>query len=167
MKKALLMSLCLATSLNIHAQDVLFTVDGINVTNDDANAATVVYGVDFSKLSPEQKELFWNRIAEHKVFYKEAQKAGITNEHEYKQIVQFQAEEFAGDAWFNREVQKTKASDKEIKEFYNKNKTQFVENGKQLTLKDENLKKYIENIVKQEKVRKKYLEKIKIDVVKK
>lgn len=127
MKKTIL-SLVTAAFLttSINAQDkVLATVNGDKITNSDVAVLLKNPKINFEDLTKVQQDQILENLVEQKLLSQEAMKSGITKTAEYKGELEKLKQTLAFQIWM-RDLGKTiKVSDKELKEFYNQNKSKY------------------------------------------
>ncbi len=115
----------MATSLM--ASDILATVDGKNVTKQDAQAfvRATAPNANYTELTPEQKGMITNRLVERVLFIEAAKKGGIENSPEYKENIVKLQDELMVSLWMKEQMATAIVSDSEAKEFYEDNKDKF------------------------------------------
>lgn len=112
-----------ATTLN--AQTVYATVNGDEVTKQDIASVVRNNKVDFESLPKETKTRIINQAVEKKLLTQKAVKSGVENDPTYKASLEKVKQDLALEIWMQKEFVKVKASEKEQKNFYNKNKEKF------------------------------------------
>ncbi|MEA3491703.1 MAG: peptidyl-prolyl cis-trans isomerase [Campylobacterota bacterium] len=125
MIKVSVVAAMMATSLM--ASDILATVDGKNVTKQDAQAfvRATAPGANYEELNPEQKEMITNRLIERVLFIEAAKKEGIEKSSEYKENIVKLQDELMVSLWMKEQMANAIVSDSEAKEFYEDNKDKF------------------------------------------
>jgi parvulin-like peptidyl-prolyl isomerase len=127
-------SILLTSSLSFAA--TLATVDGTNITDQDVTSALMQATQGRLAQVPPQKQeqlkkQFLEELIAKEVIYKDAKKKGITNSKEYKEqldkIINNIKKDLAIKLWQKRLYDGIKISDKELKDYYNKNKQEFME----------------------------------------
>lgn len=120
---SLIATLALST-LSLNAADY-GSVNGDNITNEDI--ATVIRNpnVDFEKLPKQTKNKVLEQIVEKKLLTEKALKSGVKSDAKYKEALAKVEKELALEIWMQNESKKIKVSDKEMKDFYDKNKEKF------------------------------------------
>ena len=109
------------------ASDILATVDGKNITRQDAQlfVRATAPGTNFEQLTPEQKKMITDRLVERVLFIKAAKKEGIENTPEYKENLEKLKDELLVSLWMKVQMDNAIVSDSEAKEFYEANKAKF------------------------------------------
>jgi len=117
----------MATS--VIASDILATVNGKNITKQDAQAFVTASApqANFTQLSPADKKLVINRLVEKVLFTELAAKEGIDKNPEFKRNMEKIKEELLVNMWMKTQLDNALVSASEAKEFYNKNKDKFME----------------------------------------
>lgn len=127
-------TLLLTTTISFAA--TLATVDGAKITDEDVtNALMQATQGRLSQLPAQKQEQlkkqFLDEMISKEVIYKDAKKQGITNSKEYKEQLQKVIESIKKDLairlWQKKVLDGIKISDKELKEYYNKNKQEFMQ----------------------------------------
>ncbi len=126
-KTSLLTVTIMATS--VIASDILATVNGKNITKQDAQAFVTASApqANFTQLSPADKKLVINRLVEKVLFTELAAKEGIDKNPEFKRNMEKIKEELLVNMWMKTQLDNALVSASEAKEFYNKNKDKFME----------------------------------------
>lgn len=126
-KTSLLTVTILATS--VVASDILVTVNGKNITKQDAQAFVTASApqANFTQLSPADKKLVINRLVEKVLFTELAAKEGIDKKPEFKRNMEIIKEELLVNMWMKTQMDNTLVSASEAKEFYHKNKDKFMQ----------------------------------------
>lgn len=156
-----------AATLSLSASDILVTVNGKNITKQDAekfvaaSSAKTTYG----QLNDSQKEMIKSRLIEKALFTELAQKEGIEKTPEFKDTLEKIKEELLVNIWMKKQLDNAIVSDSEAKEFYDKNAKKFVKpemvHARHILVKEE---KEAEEIIKTliplkgEKLKEKFIE---------
>jgi len=129
MKRAIKVSIVAASMLftGLMASDVLATVDGKNVTKQDAQlfVRATAQGINYEQLTPEQKKMITDRLVERVLFIEAAKKEGIEKTPEYKENLEKLKDELLVSLWMKAQMDNALVSDSEAKEFYENNKDKF------------------------------------------
>ncbi|AKF24477.1 peptidylprolyl isomerase [Sulfurovum lithotrophicum] len=131
------------------ASDILATVNGKNITKQDAEAfvSATAQNAHFSQLTPAQKKMITERLIEKELFKELAQKEGIENDPEFKVALEKIKDELAVNLWMKKQLDSIVVSDSEAKEFYEKNKDKFIQKemvqARHILVKDEKTAKEI------------------------
>lgn len=126
MKKLVFSTLSLAVAVSLNAT-VFATVNGKDITEVQLAPLLAGTGLNPATLQAEQKKQIIDRAIEFQLLVDQAKKSGVTNENAYKQQLELAKDELAVRAWQGKRISETKVSDKEIQDFYNKNKNKFIE----------------------------------------
>jgi len=140
-KTSLVAAAFMASSLV--ASDILATVDGKNITKQDAEAfvSATAPNAHFSQLNPAQQNMIKERLIEKVLFMELAKKEGIENDPEFKAALEKIKNELFVNVWMKKQLDSIVISDSEAKEFYEKNKDKFVQketvHARHILVKDE------------------------------
>jgi parvulin-like peptidyl-prolyl isomerase len=126
-KRSLLAAALCATS--IVASDVLVTVNGKNITKQDAEAFVQATAPNqhFENLNKAQQQMIKERLIEKRLFTDLAKQEGIDKKPEFKRNMEKIKEELLVNMWMKEQMDNAVVSDSEAKEFYEKNKKQFMQ----------------------------------------
>ena len=126
-KTSLVAAAFMASSLV--ASDILATVNGTNITKQDAEAfvSATAPNAHFSQLDPAQQNMIKERLIEKVLFMELAKKEGIENDPEFKAALEKIKNELAVNLWMKKQLDSIVVSDSEAKEFYEKNKDKFIQ----------------------------------------
>ena len=165
-------ALMLTSSLTFAA--TLATVDGTKITDEDVTNALMQATQGRLAQLPEQKQQqlkkqFLDELIAKQVIYEDAQKKGITTSKEYKEqldkIIASIKKDLAIKLWQKRLFEGIKVSDKELRNYYNKNKQEFMQkesvHARHILVKSEDEAKKIINQLKTlsgEKLKKRFIE---------
>jgi len=164
-KTSLVAAAFMASSLV--ASDILATVNGKNITKQDAEAfvSATAPNAHFSQLDPAQQKMITERLIEKVLFMELAKKEGIENDPEFKAALEKIKNELAVNLWMKKQLESIVISDSEAKEFYEKNKDKFVQKemvqARHILVKDEKTAKEIIKELKPlkgEALKKKFIE---------
>ncbi len=125
-KTSLLAVAVMATS--VVASDILVTVNGKNITKQDAEAFVSATNpqAHYEQLTPEQKALVKKTLVEKALFSELAKKEGIQKSPEFKRNMEKIGNELAVNMWMKKQMDNAVVSDSEAKAFYDKNKDKFI-----------------------------------------
>ena len=119
-------SLALSSSLFAQADKVYAVVNGENITASDIAVALRDPRIQFDKLQEVQKKQVLTNVVEQKVLAQKAFKSEIVKSAEFKKELEKVKQNLAYQMWI-RDLSKTvKASDKEVKAYYEKNKAKYI-----------------------------------------
>lgn len=140
-KTSLITAAIMATSLC--ASDILVTVNGKNITKQDAetfvNASSPQ--AHFSQLDQSQKAMIVDRLVEKALFTELALKEGIDKKPEFARNMEKIKEELLVNMWMKTQMDNAVVSDSEAKAFYDKNADKFMQkasvHARHILVKDE------------------------------
>jgi len=120
-------ALLFATSLL--ASDILVTVNGKNITKQDAQAFVTASApqTNFLELSPSVQKLVIDRLVEKVLFTELADKDGIDKKPEFQENMQKIKDELLVSMWMQEQMNNALVSASEAQEFYDNNKGSFME----------------------------------------
>ncbi len=164
--KTSLLAVALCTTSMV-ASDVLVTVNGKNITKQDAEAFVnaTAPNAHFEKLSKAQQQMIKERLIEKTLFTELAKQEGIDKKPEFKRNMEKIKEELLVNMWMKEQMDNAVVSDSEAKEFYNKNKQKFMQKASAharhiLVKTEEEAKKIIDALkgLKGEALKQKFIE---------
>jgi len=125
-KTSLLAVAVMATSLV--ASDILVTVNGKNITKQDAQAFVTASAPKaiFAQLEPAEKRMVTDRLVEKQLFIELAAKEGIDKKPEFKRNMEKIKEELLVNMWMKEQMDNAIVSDSEAQAFYKKNADKFM-----------------------------------------
>lgn len=109
----------------LSAETIYATVNGDNITKQDIIGAIRNNQVDFDTLPKETQDRVINQIIERKLLTQKAVKSGIQNDAKYKESLENIKRDLALEIWMQKEFVKVTTTEKEEKDFYEKNKDKF------------------------------------------
>lgn len=130
-----IISALLITTAVASAQ-TLVTVDGVEITENDVETALMnATQGRFNQVPPEKQAEFRKQVLEQLVgrelVYTDAKKTGILTSKEFKdeyaKVQERVKKELAVQLWQKNQMDKVKVSNKELKNYYDKNKEEFKE----------------------------------------
>jgi parvulin-like peptidyl-prolyl isomerase len=151
--KTSLVAIALLTS-SLTASDILATVNGKNITKQDAEAFVSAASpkAHFSQLTPAQQNMIKETLIEKELFRELAEKEGLANDPEFKSALKKIKDELLVNLWMKKQLENAIVSDSEAKEFYEKNKDKFMQkesvHARHILVKDEKTAKEIANQLK-------------------
>ncbi len=102
------------------------TVNGQEITDSDINAIIqVIPGAKFDRLTKQQQKQIVEQAVEKKLLAEKAIASGIEKTPEYQQTLAKMKQELALEMWMKKQFENVKVSEKEMKDFYNKNIQMF------------------------------------------
>ena len=125
-KTSLLAVAVMASS--VVASDILATVNGKNITKQDAQVFVTAQApnANFMELKAEEQKMIVNRLIEKQLFMELAAKEGIDKKPEFQRNMDKIKEELLVNMWMKEQMDNAIVSDSEAKEFYEKNADKFV-----------------------------------------
>ncbi|MCF6244049.1 MAG: peptidylprolyl isomerase [Sulfurovum sp.] len=126
-KTSLIAATMIATTLS--ASDILVTVNGKNITKQDAEAFVTASSPEahFAQLDDTQKAMIKERLIEKALFTELAKKEEIEKKPEFQRNMEKIKEELLVNMWMKSQMENAVVSDSEAKEFYSKNKEKFMQ----------------------------------------
>jgi parvulin-like peptidyl-prolyl isomerase len=118
--KTLLVSSVVATSL--FAGSTVATVNGENITKEEIKG---LFNANFDALSKAQKKQAIDILVEREVIYGDAKKQNYEKEKLFKEAMKEVKKELLVNYWKKKVANDVKVTEKEAKDFYNKNKNKF------------------------------------------
>ncbi|MDM5271125.1 peptidylprolyl isomerase [Sulfurovum sp. zt1-1] len=118
-----------AAALSLSASDVLLTVNGKNITKQDAQlfVSAAAPNANYADLKSQEQDMIKERLIEKVLFSELAQQEGIENDPEFKKNLEMLKSELAINVWMKKQLDNVVVSDSEAKEFYEKNSDKFLE----------------------------------------
>ena len=129
MKKIVFSALSLAVAVSLNAT-VFATVNGKNITENEVIPILAGSGITPSELAgmpASAKKEILDRVITQQLLVDQAKKSGVTNDDLYKKELEVQKDILAVRIWQAKQANNIKISDSEVQNFYNKNKSKFVE----------------------------------------
>ena len=110
------------------ASDILVTVNGKNITKQDAQAFVTSQApqTKFAELKPEEQKMITDRLVEKELFTELAAKEGIDKKPEFQRNMDKIKEELLVNMWMKEQMDNAVVSDSEAKDFYDKNAAKFM-----------------------------------------
>ncbi|MDA7817825.1 peptidylprolyl isomerase [Sulfurimonas sp.] len=136
MKIATKLALSLALVSTIASSNTLVTVNGVSITQQDVERELMQATQGrFNQVPPEKQAEFRKQVLEQLVakelVYSDAKKSGVLNskvfKDRYEEVVSTVKKDIAIQVWQKREVDKIAVSNKDMKNYYDKNKEEFNE----------------------------------------
>lgn len=126
-KTSLLAVAVMATS--VVASDILVTVNGKNITKQDAQAFVSASApqANFMELAPAEKKMVTDRLVEKVLFTELAAQEGIDKKPEFKRNMEKIKDELLVNMWMKAQMDNAIVSESEAKAFYDKNAAKFME----------------------------------------
>ena len=129
MKKIVFSALSLAVAVSLNAT-VFATVNGKNITENEVIPILAGSGItpnELASLPASAKKEILDRVITQQLLVDQAKKSGVTNDELYKKELEVQKDILAVRVWQAKQTNNIKVSDSEVQNFYNKNKSKFVE----------------------------------------
>jgi parvulin-like peptidyl-prolyl isomerase len=110
------------------ASDILVTVNGKNITKQDAQAFVNASspGTNFIELSAKDKKIVTDRLIERVLFAELALEQGIDKKPEFKRNMEKIKNELLVNMWMKSQLDNAIVSDSEAKTFYDENAAKFM-----------------------------------------
>ena len=140
-KTSILTVAMMATALT--ASDILATVNGKNITKQDADTFVKTQSpqASFAALTPEQQTMITDRLIEKELFTELAAKEGIDKKPEFQRNMEKIKNELLVNMWMKEQMDNAVVSDSEAKAFYDKNQDKFKQkatvHARHILVKDE------------------------------
>ncbi len=115
----------LAISTSILGATEYASVNGEKISKEDVLTFLRNPNIDFDSLPKQSKDKVLEQIIEKKLLTENAEKSGIKKDKVYKETLVKLEKDLALEVWMQSEYKKIKVSDKEKKDYYDKNKAQF------------------------------------------
>lgn len=126
--KKILATLALGASLFAAQGTTLATVNGEDVTYEDIMLAMkAMPNVNYATLPEEQKDKVLDQVIKRKLLQQDILKTDIKKSKEYKEALAKIEGDLALEVWMQKEFKTIEISDKEAKDYYNTNKSRFVQ----------------------------------------
>jgi len=129
MNKLIQISAITATMMitSLVASDVLATVDGKNITKQDAQSFVKATApqTSFEQLPANQQKMVTERLVERVLFLKASKKDSIEKSAEFKDNLEKLKDELLVSLWMKKQMENSIVSDSEAKDFYTSNPDKF------------------------------------------
>ena len=113
------------TSASYAAEKVYAKVNGMNITAGDIAMVIRNPRINFDQLPPQTQQKILDQAIDGKLLTSKAIKSGIEKTKAFKEALAKVKNDLALEVWMKEQYKKAKVTDKEAKEFYNKNKDKF------------------------------------------
>ena len=126
-KTSLLAMAVMATS--VVASDILATVNGKNITKQDAQTfvSSSAPQANYMQLGDAEKKMVLDRLIEKVLFTELAQQEGIDKQPEFQRNMEKLKDELLVNMWMKAQMDNALVSDSEAKKFYEKNADKFMQ----------------------------------------
>lgn len=122
---SLIATIAITTGSLFASSDVLATVNGDKITKQDIAILLGNPNVDFNSLPQKNKSQILDQVINNKLLTNKAVNSGVEKNAEYKESLEKLKKDLALRVWLKQESQKVKVSEKDMKDYYTKNKAQF------------------------------------------
>jgi len=128
MKKSikLIGAICIATTLNAATTDILAVVNGENITKDQVVKSLQNQNINYNLLKKEQQKTVLDKIVEQKLLSQYALNSDVKNDPVYIDTLNKVKENIALQVFLRNISAKFNISNDKMKEYYEKNKKQFI-----------------------------------------
>jgi len=125
----LFINLTLVTLIQVTASEVLATVNGYEITQEDVNAFVVqsVPGATYENLNKIQKKTVINQMIERRLALEDAKKNHIEKSEAYQKALQKVEEKLMLDFWMKKQVEEINITKKESKQYYFEHRKKFLQ----------------------------------------
>ena len=134
-------SIVMANSVFAVDDKVYAVVNGDNITAQSIAVALKDPRIKFNTLPTNTQKNILDKLVEQKLLSQNALKTDVVNEEIYKTTLKSLSQDLALQVWMQKESKSIKVEDKELEEFYNKNKKLFNKpmqlNAKHILVKTE------------------------------
>jgi parvulin-like peptidyl-prolyl isomerase len=130
MKKLVLGSLLVVSSL--FAGDILAVVNGVKITKDDINILLAPKKLTYDQLPPQYQKQFLDKMIIDKLLMQKAQTSGIEKSELYQEELKKLKKRLALSVFLKEKIDSFDITQKEMKEFYNKNRDLMFKNQPQV-----------------------------------
>lgn len=113
------------SSATLNAAESYGSVNGESITKQDVAVILRNPKIDFSTLPKKSKNQVLDQVIEKKLLSSKAMKSGVSSDVQYKDALEKLKKDLALEVWMQKEYKKVSVSEKEKKEYFNKNKKQF------------------------------------------
>jgi len=115
-------------SVTVSASDILATVNGKNISKQDAQTFVSAQApqASFATLGEADKKMVVDRLIEKQLFTELASKEGIDKKPEFTRNIEKIKDELLVNMWMKSQMDSAVVSDSEAKEFYTKNSDKFA-----------------------------------------
>ena len=127
MKMYRLLFMNLLLTLSIVATDVVATVDGKDITQNDVErfVSKSIPGARYSFMNSEQKRKVINQLVERELYIKVAKKEGIEKDPQFAIELEKVKENLILDIWMKNRLKDIVIADSEIERYYRENDSKF------------------------------------------
>ncbi len=110
---------------SLSAADTFGSVNGDKITKEDLAIVLRNPNIDFNSLPKKSKNQVLDQVIEKKLLTQKAVKSGVNKEASYKEALEKLKKDLALEIWMQKEYKKVTVSDKDKKDYFNKNKDKF------------------------------------------
>jgi len=113
------------SSATLNAAESYGSVNGENITKQDVAVILRNPNIDFNSLPKKSKNQVLDQVIEKKLLSSKAMKSGVDADVQYKDALEKLKKDLALEIWMQKEYKKVSVSEKEKKDYFNKNKSKF------------------------------------------
>ena len=111
----------------LSAADVIATVNGHDITKEDANRYMMVTGSPkkYADITPQEQTQITDRLVERELFVETATKSGVDKDPEYIEMLKTTKDDLMVNQWMKKQFDESVVSDSDAKTYYEKNKEKY------------------------------------------
>lgn len=113
------------SAVSLSAADTFGSVNGDKITKEDVAIVLRNPNIDFNSLPKKSKNQVLEQVIEKKLLTQKAVKSGVDKEVSYKDALEKLKRDLALEIWMQKEYKKVSVSQKEKKDYFEKNKDKF------------------------------------------
>ena len=119
-------------SISISASDVVATVNGKSITQNDVDkfVSKSIPGANYSFMNKQQKKKVLEQLIERELYIEVAKDEGIQNSSEFEKELQKVKENLMLDIWMKKRLENIYISNSDIKRYYEENDRKFYQSAR-------------------------------------